>query len=1116
MGLPDVTPKRMREYLLRIIYCEMLGHSAAFGHIHAVNLAQKPSTMDKRIGYLAVTLLLHPSHELLILTVATLQRDLGSSNYLDICSALTALCRLLNTEIIPAVLPRVIQLLAHPQAIVRKKAIMAVHKCYLLNPSSTSDYRKQIDAVLFDKDAMVVPAALCIYFDMAQENPSELLPLVPSFVSILKQVTDARLSRDYDFHTVPAPWLQIKLLKILALLGADNQKASEGMYEILHDVIRKADKGVAAGYAVVYECVKTITTIHPNRILIETAANSISRFVTSENHNLKYLGITALGVIVSVNPKYAAQHQSVVIDCLDDPDDTIKRKTLDLLYRMTNPSNVVFITNNLLAYLRATSDAYIRSDLVSRITQLAERYAPSNSWFISTMTQVFEIGGELVRPEVSQNLLRLLAEGTGGEGDDAELHTFAVDTFLGMVKKDTVFNPVLLHVIAWTLGEYSYLASDASLEQVVDILLALLPHHTEGETRCWIVTAIMKIIAQLGFPPPSALATLKKFTASRDVDLMQRCHEILALTQNMATMRAVLPIDGSCEDLEMDDRLSFLNSFVQTALANGAAPYVPPEERGGLGENDLVVPTHSHNHSLRFEAYEAPVKQEVQLPLAPEPVLLTPQTASAPAATAATSEPPSLKGTLELSGVQRKWGKPVEPPAPAPAPAATSDPMDLFQGLSSVAASPASAPAPAPAPAPSGPSLPVSFTSQPAAVVIQPQPVYVPPPRTQAPDPSAARKAQMASALFGGAAAPASSSPAGIGKARTAAPPAQSTGTSDLLDLGLGPSPAPAPAPRPAVVHSIPPSSSAADDLLSLMTAPAPASAPSSASALFGSIIPGPQMSTPILPAAPVAAEPPAEILQRIQGCKLDDPVSQQLGSGVAIAATVRRIWHDDTLGFLFAFRNSTSQPLTNCTVEMTVSDSLALSRHAVPAGSLQQSSNYQSSRSWPQFPAHATIFEHAQCKFSALPRADISLTVSLGYRTTSVSPPVKVSFNVPITLVDFFRPVEMVTPVFGQNWVKMPHEKKLRVAGVSLGTMQKYMDKLSSKLHFHPVQIIGAEAIMSGRLSGLQHSILVHSKLIASPEGPAASKDVVDVMVRTPERLLSELAAQLVQTALQ
>ena len=68
------------------------------------------------------------------------------------------------------------------------------------------------------------------------------------------------------------------------------------------------------------------------------------------------------------------------------------KQTLDLLFKMTNPMNVVVITERLIEYLRQTRDEYIRSDLVARITQLAERFAPNNQWFLQTMNAVFELG----------------------------------------------------------------------------------------------------------------------------------------------------------------------------------------------------------------------------------------------------------------------------------------------------------------------------------------------------------------------------------------------------------------------------------------------------------------------------------------------------------------------------------------------------------------------------------------------------------------------------------------------------------------------------------------------------------------------------------------------------
>ena len=121
---PDIPKRRLKEYIVRLMYLEVLAHDE--------------NLLLKRTGYLAVTLFLNDSHDLIILIVNTIQKDLKSDNHLVVCAALGAALKLINEETIPAVLNQVVDLLAHPKETVRKKAVMVLQRFYQRSPSSVS------------------------------------------------------------------------------------------------------------------------------------------------------------------------------------------------------------------------------------------------------------------------------------------------------------------------------------------------------------------------------------------------------------------------------------------------------------------------------------------------------------------------------------------------------------------------------------------------------------------------------------------------------------------------------------------------------------------------------------------------------------------------------------------------------------------------------------------------------------------------------------------------------------------------------------------------------------------------------------------------------------------
>ena len=77
--------------------------------------------------------------------------------------------------------------------------------------------------------------------------------LMQTFTIILKQIIDHRLPRDYDYHRIPAPWIQTKILEVLSYLGQNNEATSKQMYEFITTVLKRSDDSASnVGYALVY------------------------------------------------------------------------------------------------------------------------------------------------------------------------------------------------------------------------------------------------------------------------------------------------------------------------------------------------------------------------------------------------------------------------------------------------------------------------------------------------------------------------------------------------------------------------------------------------------------------------------------------------------------------------------------------------------------------------------------------------------------------------------------------------------------------------------------------------------------------------------------------------
>ncbi|RNA09279.1 AP-3 complex subunit delta-1 [Brachionus plicatilis] len=67
--------------------------------------------------------------------------------------------------------------------------------------------------------------------------------------------------------------------------------------------------------------------------------------------SFKYLGLLAMSKILQTNPKSVQIHKDLIMQGLDDKDESIRLRSLDLLYGMVSKKNLMEIIKKLMVHM---------------------------------------------------------------------------------------------------------------------------------------------------------------------------------------------------------------------------------------------------------------------------------------------------------------------------------------------------------------------------------------------------------------------------------------------------------------------------------------------------------------------------------------------------------------------------------------------------------------------------------------------------------------------------------------------------------------------------------------------------------------------------------------------
>lgn len=619
--------------------------------------------------------------------------DLGHSNQYVVGLALCTLGNIASVEMSRDLFSEIEKLVSTANPYIRRKAALCAMRICRKVPDLQEHFIEKATALLQDRNHGVLLCGLTLVTSLCEADEDEeeetgeagniekFRQFVPVLVRTLKGLASSGYAPEHDVTGITDPFVQVKILHLLRLLAMGDQQISEQINDILAQVATNTDSSKNVGNSILYEAVRTILDIEADSGLRVLGVNILGKFLTNRDNNIRYVALNTLIKVVAIEPNAVQRHRNTILECLRDPDISIRRRALDLSFTLINESNVRVLIRELLAFLEVADNEF-KPTLTTQIGIAADRYAPNKRWHIDTMLRVLTLAGNYVKEPILSSVIRLIAT-------TPELQTYAVQKLYSNLKKD-ITQESLTQAGAWSIGEYGdallrggqyeeeELVKEVKEHEIIDLFSSILNSNyaTQVATE-YIITALIKLTTRLS-----------------DAAQIERVRRLLQLHQISL-------------DVEVQQRaVEYSNLFAHDQIRRGVLEKMPPpqikEESRVLGEA-----TKASKKANRRSKVIKPTEQDLLMDLmgdsgpSPSPIsapnnadLLADILGGSPGPSNAPSPAPQQSNLASIMDLFDSGPATSTPPPQASAPPSSSG-LDLLGQMSSSSPAPQAAAAPA-------------------------------------------------------------------------------------------------------------------------------------------------------------------------------------------------------------------------------------------------------------------------------------------------------------------------------------------------------------------------------------------------------------------------------------
>nr|ODN85911.1 hypothetical protein L203_04410 [Cryptococcus depauperatus CBS 7841] len=643
----DMAAKRkIAENLIILLHCGILRHDTNddlnFALVPALQLAAGGRNLsEKRIGYLYLVERLPQDHELQLMLINTIRKDLASHIPAHVLLALHTIVKLPSRDLGPAVEPILVSkaFRRHGCSAIRQRAYECLNSLYFPDGMKAQftpfplSMRKLVDAVVYDSDLSVLRVIFVLLRRIIETDPHKIQDeneRTYLIENLMDTITDENIvSCQFIVEA-------LKLFKCLLLNGTVKSRTTDKLYEWIQEQINKLSsfegcKGGEFGFLFVYTpflleicalssvlpsiipcCLEQISDIiHPPSF---TSSHTVHQLPSANEHVLALRCLLLLPV-KTWDGKLDEAGMGVIMEGVNSADGTIRRLTIRLLNTLSQDITRM-ILDGYLDSLKTSSNLSLPISIPQNLPdddklQLARRETAYRALEVLEVTQA---DGTVFATELVQIMGILENE----EKDNVWDHGFK-KTMEHIYHETSQFRDEFITSILESLNVFALDRKPGQMALMIACtVICEFPPSNEIEKGLAVTLLVDSLLSYSGSIQELILATLVSLLAETEEDVFKdRVKQAVKRTEESASIPKYLK--KRCTDmlLLLDEKLlpktienakSRSLSDVLASLIYTASWHRKQTSSLPLSSNLLSVSnqTPTESKSLRYEAYNLP------------------------------------------------------------------------------------------------------------------------------------------------------------------------------------------------------------------------------------------------------------------------------------------------------------------------------------------------------------------------------------------------------------------------------------------------------------------------------------------------------------------------------